>query len=61
LNPCRAFDHCWSAEAIELLAVDADDVAKIAVQAQNGAKDVVESASCSRSETEIKRITIGLT
>src|SRR5688572_11523129 len=33
-----------SAEAVELLAVDADDVAQVAIPAENRAKDVVEIA-----------------
>src|SRR5206468_3100238 len=38
----QSFRSRLPAEAVELLTVDADDVAQIAVPAQNRAKDVVE-------------------
>ena len=38
----QSFGSRLSAKAVELLAVDADDVAQIAIPAENRAKDVVE-------------------
>jgi hypothetical protein len=38
----QSFGSRLSAKAVELLAVDADDVAQVAIPAENGAKDVVE-------------------
>ena len=36
------FGSCLPSKAIELLTVDANDVAEIAIPAQNGAHDVME-------------------
>jgi hypothetical protein len=38
----QSFRFCLSAEAVELLPVDANDKAQITLPAQNGAKDIVE-------------------
>ena len=57
----QSFQSRLSPEAVELLTMDADDVAQIAVPVQDGAEDVVESESCTWSDTEIRRITMGFT
>jgi hypothetical protein len=57
----QRFRSRLAAEAVEFLTMDADDVARIAVPAKNRAEDVVEFGKFSWSETEIRRITIGLT
>jgi hypothetical protein len=44
----QGFVSRLSAEAVELLAVDADDVAHIAVTAKDRAKDVVEVRQAGR-------------
>jgi hypothetical protein len=36
------FGLCFPTEAVELLTMDANDVAQIAPSAQNGAEDIVE-------------------
>ena len=56
----QGFRSRLPAKAVELLTVDADDVAQIAVPTKNGAEDIVEFRELQLSETEIRRMTIGL-
>ena len=57
----KGFGLGLPAEAVELLTMDANDVAQIAARAQHGAEDIVEIWELHLIETETKRMTIGLT
>jgi hypothetical protein len=51
---------CAAAEAVELLAVNANEVAEIAAPAQDGMESVMQPGEIRAVRTDTNRITIGL-
>jgi len=42
LNSCKAFDRVFPTKAVELLAVDTNEVTEISVPPENGMEDLVK-------------------
>lgn len=58
-EPMPSYETSAAAKTVELLPVDVNDLAQIAIAAQNGAKDIVELEEIHGVGTETTRITMG--